>query len=74
MFSCQIDIKVFMDFRSALRCIAAYLFLLEHRSFCLDIPYGIHGFTVDKSDLFAFSVALADIRLVDLPLFPKPIV
>ena len=43
-----IDTKIFVDFRSALRSVFAYLFLLKQWGFRLEIPNGSNGFTADN--------------------------
>lgn len=65
----SVDAKVFVNFRSTLRCVFTNLFLLEQWGFGLNISDRCYGFTADKANLFAITVILADIGLIDLPLF-----
>ena len=65
----SVDAKVFVNFRSTLRGVFTNLFLLEQWGFCLNISDRCYGFTADEANLFAIAVILADIGLIDLPLF-----
>ena len=67
-----VNAKVFVNFCSTLRCVFTNLFLLEQWGFGLNISDRCYGFTADKANLFAITVILADIDLIDLPLFRKP--